>query len=218
VVREIRIPVEGFEVSASVHGSGETAVVLGHGAGGTRHTRALRAAAEAIADSGRVAVLYNFRYSELGRRAPDPARILERTSRAVASHAREQLGARKLVLGGRSMGGRIATQIVAAGVPADGLALLAYPLHPPGRTDRLRDAHLPDVECPMLFVQGTRDSFGRLDLVEKLMKKLGERATLLLVEDGDHSFKVRKSSGRTAGEVECQIHEGLLGWLKQNRL
>ena len=201
-----------------MRGDGETVVVLGHGAGGNRKTRALEKAAESIAGSGRMAVLYNFRYSEVGRRAPDPARILEKTASAVASYAREGLGARKLVLGGRSMGGRIATQVVAAGVAADGLALLAYPLHPPGRIDKLRDAHLPGVECPMLFVQGTRDSFGRLDLVEKLIGKLGERATLLRVEDGDHSFKVRKSSGQSAEDVERLIHDGVLAWLKRNRL
>ena len=143
-----------------MHGTGETVVVLGHGAGGNRRTPALEAAAEAIAGTGRTALLYNFRYSEVGRRSPDPPRILERTASAVASYARDELGARKLVLGGRSMGGRIATQIVVAGVPADGLVLFAYPLHPPGRLDKMRDAHLPDVECPMLFVQGTRDSFG----------------------------------------------------------
>ena len=200
-----------------MHGTGETVVVLGHGAGGNRKTRALEAAAEAIAGSGRMAVLYNFRYSEVGRRSPDPARILEKTASAVASYARDELGAGKLVLGGRSMGGRIATQVVAAGVVAEGLALLAYPLHAPGRLDKLRDAHLPDVACPMLFVQGTRDTFGRIDLVEKLIATLGKRATLLRVEDGDHSFKVRKSSGQTAEQVERVIHDGLLAWLKQNR-
>ena len=99
-----------------------------------------------------------------------------------------------------------------------GLALLAYPLHPPGRLDKLRDAHLPGVGCPMLFVQGTRDSFGRFDLIESLVNKLGERASLLRVEDGDHSFKVRKSSGQTAEDVERLIHDGLLAWLKQNHL
>ncbi len=217
-VREIRIPVEGFEVSASIHGAGETAVVLGHGAGGTRKTPALLRVAGALADSGRMALLYNFRYPEVGRRSPDPARILEKTTSAVAAHTRSELGARKLVLGGRSMGGRIATQIVAAGVPADGLALLAYPLHAPGRTDKLRDAHLPGIECPMLFVQGTRDAFARPDLRDGLMKTLGRRATLLLVEDGDHSFKVRKSSGQTAEDVERLIHEGLLSWLTSNAL
>ena len=205
-------------MSTSVRGTGETVVVLGHGAGGNRKTRALEAVAEAIAGSGRMAVLYNFRYSEVGRRSPDPARILERTTSAVAAYARDELGARKLVLGGRSMGGRIATQVVAAGVAADGLALLAYPLHPPGRLDKRRDAHLPDVGCPMLFVQGTRDSFGRFDLIESLVNKLGERASLLRVEDGDHSFKVRKSSGQTAEQVERSIHDGLLAWLDRNLL
>jgi predicted alpha/beta-hydrolase family hydrolase len=193
-------------------------VALGPGAGSTRQQPALLALAEALAASGRRAVLFNFPYSEAGRRRPDPPAILEAAVRVVAEHARGALGARRLVLGGRSMGGRIASQAVAAGLPADALVFLAYPLHPPGRPEQLRDRHLPQVEAPMLFVQGTRDDFARADLLEAVLARLGARATLHRVLDGDHSFGVLKRSGRTAAEVREEIHGVVLRWLDERGL
>jgi hypothetical protein len=192
--------------------------VLGHGAGGTRRQPALVATAEALAASGRRAVLFNFPYSESGKKRPDPPAALEATVHAVAGFARAALGARRLVLGGRSMGGRIASQAVAAGLAADGLVLLAYPLHPPGRPQQLRDRHLPQIAAPMLFVQGTRDDFARPDLLEAVLAGLGERATLFRVEGGDHSFAVLKKSGRAAEQVRQEIMDVLLGWLDARKL
>jgi predicted alpha/beta-hydrolase family hydrolase len=176
------------------------------------------ALAEALAASGRRAVLFNFPYSEAGGRRPDPPAALEATVRVVAEHARGVLAARRLVLGGRSMGGRIASQAVAAGLPADGLVFLAYPLHPPGRPEQLRDRHLPNVAAPMLFVQGTRDDFARPDLLDAVLTGLGDRATLHRVRDGDHSFGVLKRSGRTPEEVREEIHETVLRWLDEQGL
>ena len=103
------------------------------------------------------------------------------------------MGASRVVLGGRSMGGRIASQIVAGGTAADGLVFLGYPLHPPGKPEALRDRHLPQIDAPMLFVQGTRDAFARPDLLAAVLEKLGPKAWVHRVEDGDHSFAVRKS-------------------------
>ena len=200
-------------VSASLHGSGERVVALGHGAGSTRAYPALVALAEAIAASGRLCVLYNFPYTEAGRRRPDPPEVLEATTRAVADHARQALGARTLVLGGRSMGGRIASQAVAKGVIADGLVFLAYPLHPPGRPQQLRDKHLAAVLAPMLFVQGTRDDFARADLLDAVHAGLGSRATLHPVLGGDHSFGVLKRSGRTPEQVREEVQATVLAWL-----
>ena len=210
---EARIVTPAGEVSASLHGTGDRVVVLGHGAGSTRQNPALVALAEAIAVSGRLTVLYNFPYTEAGRRRPDPPEVLEAATRAVAEHARQTLGARLLVLGGRSMGGRIASQAVAKGLVADGLVFLAYPLHPPGQPQQLRDRHLPAIEGPMLFVQGTRDDFARPDLLEAVLARLGERATLHRVEGGDHSFAVLKRSGRTAEAVRDEVHRTVLDWL-----
>jgi uncharacterized protein len=216
--QEIRIPSGNDSVSASRHGEGPTAVVLGHGAGGDRRAGLLVALAEFLASSGRQAVLYNFPYSDRGRGAPDPPGVLEATSRAAAEHARTSLGASKVVLGGKSMGGRIASQAVAKGTSADGLVFLGYPLHPPGRTDTLRDRHLGAIQAPMLFVQGTRDAFARWDLIEPLVERLAPRAELHRVEDGDHSFKVLKRTGRGADEVQRDIFEAVRRWLEGHGL
>ncbi len=202
----------------SVYGSGRTVIVLGPGAGGSRRTPQLVRFAESLADSGRGVLLYDFPYRDQGRRTPDPPDVLEATARAVGDYARTTLGAARLVHGGKSMGGRIASQVVAAGAPGDGLILLGYPLHPPGKPGQLRDRHLPRVAVPMLFVQGTRDAFARPDLLDAVLARLGEKATLHRIEGGDHSFGVPKRSGRTAAEVEAEVERVLLGWLDRHRL
>ena len=215
---EIAIEMDGGSVSASLHGQGRTVVVLGHGAGSTRRTPGLVALAEALAASGRCAVLYNFLYSERSGRRPDPPAVLEATTAAVGEYARTVLGASRIVHGGRSMGGRIASQAVAQGAAADALVFLGYPLHPPGQFEKMRDRHLPDVPAPMLFVQGTRDEFSRWDLLTAVLARLGERATLHAVEAADHSFKVLKRSGRTAADVESEVHGTVLSWLAAHGL
>jgi predicted alpha/beta-hydrolase family hydrolase len=217
-VRELQVPVGTASVSASLHGEGPTVVVLGHGAGGTRRSPAMTTIADALAASGRRVLLYNFLYTDRGGRRPDPPDVLEATTRAVGEFARTELGAQRLVHGGRSMGGRIASQAVAKGAPCDGLVFLAYPLHPPGQTGKMRDRHLPDVGAPMLFVQGTRDDFARWDLLTGVLERLGTRATLHPVEDGDHSFKVLKRSGRTAAEVQSEIERVVRDWLDRQGL
>ena len=212
-VQDVQIPVLDFSVSASVHGQGGTAVCLGHGAGSTRRTPFLVRLAEDLAASGRQALLFNFPYSDAGRRAPDAPDVLEKTVDGIAAYARNRLGATRLVLGGKSMGGRICSQAVAAGTPADALVFLGYPLHPPGRTDVLRDRHFPRIRIPMLFVQGTRDAFARWDLLEALLERLGPRAELHRIEGGDHSFAVLKRTGRSSAEVEQELRRAVLGWL-----
>jgi uncharacterized protein len=214
--RELRLPDDG--PSASLHGAGPTVVVLGHGAGGNRRNAMLLGLAESLAASGRAALLYNFRYSEAGSRRPDPPAVLETTARAAARLALEATGASRIVHGGRSMGGRIASQVVAAGERADGLVFLAYPLHPPGQFEKRREAHLPRIESPMLFVQGTRDAFAREDLLDALLARLGPRAELHRVHHADHSFGVLKRSGRTPREVQEEVTSTLIDWLDRNGL
>jgi hypothetical protein len=116
------------------------------------------------------------------------------------------------------MGGRIASQVVAAGERANGLAFLGYPLHPPKQPDRRREAHLPRIAAPMLFLQGTRDSFARGDLLDALMQRLGSRAELHRVQEADHSFGVLKRSGRTTREVQDELTAVLLRWLESHGL
>jgi predicted alpha/beta-hydrolase family hydrolase len=210
---EIRVPTGKAVVTASVHGDGRSTVVLFHGAGGDRRARLLLRIAESLAASGRRVVLPNFPYSEARRRAPDAPAVLEAAVLAVAEHVRQEWNPERLVLGGKSMGGRIASQAVAQGLEADALVFLGYPLHPPGRPETLRDAHLPRVERPMLFVQGTRDDFARLDLLEAVIARLGDKATLHLVRDGDHSFGVLKRSGREPAEVEREVFSTVASFL-----
>jgi predicted alpha/beta-hydrolase family hydrolase len=215
-MQELRV--SGAEVSASLHGRGTTVVVLGHGAGGNRRNPMLVALAEALAATGRATLIYNFPYAEAGRHHPDPPAVLEATTRAAAALALESTGAEWIVHGGRSMGGRIASQVVAAGARANGLAFLGYPLHPPGQFAKRREAHLPRIAAPMLFVQGTRDAFAREDLLLALMERLGPRAELHRVAEADHSFGVRKRSGRTPEDVLGETRDALVAWLDRHGL
>jgi len=209
----IEIPTENGAVSASVHGEGKTLLALGHGAGGDRRTGLLVRLANTLAEGGRRVVLHNFPYTEARRRVPDKPAVLEATVSAVAAHSRAALGASRLVLGGKSMGGRIASQAVASGLPVDALVFLGYPLHPPGRFDTLRDRHLPAIIAPMLFVQGTRDAFARPDLLASVLGGLGDRATLHSIEDGDHSFAVPRRRGRAPAQIESEVAAAIASWL-----
>jgi hypothetical protein len=212
-MKDFRIPVRDFSVSASLWGEGGTVLILGHGAGGNRESPSMTTLAEALASSGRCVVLYNFPYSDRKGRRPDPPDLLEMTTESVGAHVREHMRPAHLIHGGRSMGGRIASQVVAKGAPADGLVFLSYPLHPPGRPETLRDRHLPAIMAPMLFVQGTRDAFARWDLLTSVIERLGEKATLHAIEGADHSFEVRKSAGRDEEEIRGEIQGALRSWL-----
>jgi len=193
----------------------DTVVVLAHGAGNDMTAPLLVSIADGLADHGFPTVRFNFPYTERGARAPDPAAVLERCYRAVLAHVRADraLTARRVVIGGKSLGGRMASHVAAAGEPVDGLLFLGYPLHPAGRPDQLRTAHLERIRAPMLFLAGTRDALGRLDLLRATLKRL-PRARLHVVEDGDHSFNVRKRSGRDPAAVLDEIVTACVEWLR----
>ena len=178
----------------------------------------MRMVAEGFAARGLDAMTFNFLYKEQGRGAPDPKAKLEACYRAVINAARTQkkLKDNKLVIGGKSMGGRIASQVAAEDSEGiSGLVYLGYPLHPPGRLDKLRDEHLPKIKAPMLFVQGSRDAFGTEDEIRAIIKKHRLRATLYVIEAGDHSFKVPKSV-----KPQQQVYETLMDRVSEwiNRL
>jgi len=166
-------------------------LVLWHGAGGDVTERSLTAVARAFADRGALAARARFPYRVAGRRAPDRMPALIESARAAVEsvRTRPETRGRRLVLGGRSMGGRVASLLVASGFAADGLLLLSYPLHPAGRRDKLRDAHLPQVCCPMLFVTGDHDSLCDLGILRSVIAKLGRRATLSVFPGADHGFR-----------------------------
>lgn len=199
----------GGRVSAAWHRPvrGKTYIVLAHGAGGNMHTPSLVALADTLSPQDIGVVRFNFPYAEAKRKVPDPQGTLETCYRTVADHVR--LRASQLFLGGRSMGGRIASHIVAGGVDASGLVFLSYPLHPPGQPQRLRTRHLPKITVPMLFIQGSRDSFARPDLLEETLKKL-PRATLHVVDGADHGLKVK---ARQQGDVIAEIASVISTWI-----
>ena len=192
------------------------AVVLGHGAGADMTNAFLSAVHEGLAARGAVVLKFNFAYTEAGRKAPDAPAKLVATYRAAAAWlaAQPEAEGRPLVLGGKSMGGRIASHLAAEGDRADGLLFLGYPLHPAGRPGTLRDRHLASVEAPMLFVTGTRDALCDLALLRPVLERLGGRATLALIEDGDHSFHVRRASGRDDLAAREEVIEAGARWLE----
>jgi predicted alpha/beta-hydrolase family hydrolase len=211
--RVVTLDVSGRPISVEVHGAGPCAVVLGPGAGGTRQAPQLLAVAAALDPALYTTVLFNFPYQEARRSFPDPAPLLEATVGAVADYARGSLDARSVVIGGRSMGGRMASQAAAKGLACEGLVFLAYPLHPPGDEAKIRDAHLASIRSPMLFLQGTRDEFARLDLLTAVVARLGENAQLVLFEDADHSFKTRRGAALNSKQTEAALLARLIEWL-----
>jgi len=192
-----------------------SAIILAHGAGNDMENPFMRHFHLAFAEAGLLSVKFNFPYKELGRKAPDRMPVLESTWRAVIGAVRMDpaLAPKRLFLAGKSMGGRVASRVAAQGEPCQGLIFFGYPLHPPKQTDRLRIEHWGGLSCPTLFVQGTRDPLCDLDLLRSRLPLLSAPVTLKVIEGGDHSFKVPKSSGRTEGMVWQEIDAVILDWL-----
>jgi predicted alpha/beta-hydrolase family hydrolase len=195
------------------------ALILGHGAGAGQASPFMVRCAADLASRGVDAVTFNFVYTERGGRLPDRNDRLEACYRAVIAAMREEpaLAGTRLAIGGKSMGGRIASQVAAGGDAGDlaGLVFLGYPLHPPGQPERLRAAHLPRIAAPMLFVQGARDSFGTPDELAPIIADLAPRAELYTIAGGDHSFKVRKSDGLSQAATESAVQDKVERWLRQ---
>jgi predicted alpha/beta-hydrolase family hydrolase len=168
-------------------------------------------AARELARHGVTTVRFQFPYMEAGRRGPDRPSVLESTWRAAIEAARDRKT--RLVAGGRSMGGRIASQVVAQGAAVDALALFAYPLHPPGKPEQARDAHLGGISVPVLFCSGTNDAFGSPDEL-RTAAKMVRRSRLHLLDGADHGFAVRKSSGRTREDVSDEAVAAMVEWLE----
>jgi len=187
--------------------------VLAHGAGGTMNDRGVLAAAKAMRAAGLGVVRFNFPYKERKGGRPDPMPVLMDTVAAVAEHAYEELTPARLFIGGRSMGGRAASMLAAAGFDADGLLLLAYPLHPPNQFGKLRDTHLPQIRMPVLCFNGTRDEFCRRDLMVRTLTLVKPTWTMHWLDGADHSFHVLKSSGRTDAELLDEVRAATALWL-----
>ncbi len=187
--------------------------VCAHGAGGTMSDRGVLATAATMRANGIGVVRFNFLYKEKKSGRPDPMPRLMETFAAVVAHVRSELAPKRLVIGGRSMGGRAGSMLAAEGFDADRLLLLAYPLHPPGNPEKLRDAHLPSIKMPVLCFNGTRDEFCTRELMERTLERVTAAWTMRWIEEADHSFHVLKSSGRTDADVMREIGETAGVWL-----
>jgi predicted alpha/beta-hydrolase family hydrolase len=172
------------------------ALVLAHGAGAGQVSPWMVRMAEGLAARGLTTATFDFPYMTARRSVPDRAPVLEQAWRDALERARADLGRLPIFIGGKSMGGRIASHVASQGSAGDlrGLVFFGYPLHPPGKPQQRRDAHLPDIREPMLFVQGAADPFGTGDEIRDLLPTL-PRATLHEIPGGDHSFKVPKRVG-----------------------
>lgn len=217
-------------------------LILGHGAGANQSSGFMRLFAQGLAARGVDTATFNFLYSEQGRSGPDPKAKLESCYRSVMETlvTNQKLKKNRLAIGGKSMGGRIGSQVAAemsgfvdsegtngkeirskkrakkesVGFDIGALVFLGYPLHPPGRSDQLRDKHLQALKAPMFFAQGTRDSFGSPDEFRAVIKRLHLLATLYLIEGGDHSFKVPRSAGVSQEQVYESTMDEIANWLK----
>ena len=198
-------------------------LILGHGAGADQNSSFMVHFATALAARGVDTLTFNFVYTEHGGRAPDRNDRLESCWRAVIATVRGTdfplgAGGSKLVIGGKSMGGRIASQIASQPAPSGpddiaGLVFLGYPLHPPGRSDKLRSEHFGRVLAPMLFVQGSRDAFGTPAELRAALSDVKATGDLYVVEGGDHSFKTPKRGGVPQEEVYAAVHDEIVRWI-----
>lgn len=211
------IPV-GTETTSAIYdpvpnGDGSTVFVCAHGAGGNMADKSMLTVTRALGARGLSTVRFNFLYKEKRSSRPDPMPKLKETTEAVVTRVRSELGPKTLIIGGRSMGGRAASMLAADGFDCSGLLLLAYPLHPPGKPDQLRDAHLPSIRVPVLCVNGTRDPFCTPELMKGVLQRVTAPWQMLWLETADHSFHVLKSSGKTDAQVMGEVADAAEKWV-----
>lgn len=196
---------------------GDAAFIVAHGAGAGQSSAFMVAFAEALAERGLDVITFNFPYTEQKRRLPDRAPVLESCYASVIHEVvrRVPSASRHLFIGGKSMGGRMATQLAAsdAALPIAGLVLLGYPFHPPAKPEKRRDAHLPSVHWPMLVVQGARDTFGSPDEIRPTFAALDPPAVIHAVESGDHSFKVARAGAAGQAAIDTAIRDAVARWI-----
>jgi uncharacterized protein len=191
--------------------------VVAHGAGAGMDHPFMEGVAEGLSSNGVSALRFNFPYIQQGRRSPDKPPVLQGAWRSALEEGGRRAEGLPVAAGGKSLGGRMASMLAAEdGENFAGLALVffGYPLHAPGRSDHVRDAHLPDVQVPMLFIQGTADALAKFELIEKLVARLGPRARLHPVESGDHSFRVRGTK-RPDREIGADLGLVAAGFLRE---
>ena len=215
---KITIDVDATRVSAllQVPSSASACYVFAHGAGAGMTHPFMAAVANGLAARGIATLRYQFPYMEARKKRPDPPALAHATVRAAIATAARALPDLPLIAGGKSFGGRMTSQAQAtAPLPGvRGLAFLGFPLHPAGRPSRERAQHLAAVEVPMLFLQGTRDELAQLDELKSVVAGLGERATLRLFDDADHSFHVPRRTGRSDAQVMDEVLDAFGAWVE----
>jgi predicted alpha/beta-hydrolase family hydrolase len=215
---EFTVPLEaGATTALAYRADPSTAtLLLGHGAGAGQRHPFMVAFAQGLSGLGIDVITFNFPYTEQRRRRPDPGPVLEACYRRVVAAAAARADRRlPLFIGGKSMGGRIATQIAAADreLPIAGLVLLGYPLHPPGRPDQRRDRHLPSISVPMLFVQGSKDAFGTPAELAPALASIEPAPAIHVVEGGDHSFTRSKKDAAVQAALYDEIQRRIAQWI-----
>lgn len=203
-------------LASPVGGRQRIAIIVGHGAGNDMNTPLITLFSRGLAGSGFPVLRFNFLYTEQGRKVPDKQRILAETWESVYRFANAELGSAvdSWIAAGKSMGGRVASQMVAENLlPVHGLIFLGYPLHPPGDKEKLKDAHLYRIGLPMLFFAGTRDPLCNMEKLKGVLNNLQAPWELCVVDGGDHSFHVPKAMGLTEEGVFERITKKTRGWL-----
>jgi predicted alpha/beta-hydrolase family hydrolase len=217
---ELAVPLETGAISALVYPAESPAasLILAHGAGAGQRSAFMVACATGLAACGIEVITFDFAYMAAKRKIPDRGPTLEATYQTVIETVRGELDSarRFLFIGGKSMGGRIATQVAAASreLPVTGLVLLGYPLHPPGRPDTLRAAHLPAVARPMLFVQGSRDSFGTPQELAPILTLLIPAPGIHVVDGGDHSLVITRRDPKKQAAANDVVYGVIARWIK----
>lgn len=189
--------------------------VFAHGAGAGMTHSFMETFSKGLCERDVATLRYQFPYMEKGSKRPDPPAVAQATVRAAVARAAETFPGVSLIAGGKSFGGRMTSQAQAASpLPGvRGLAFLGFPLHPAGRPSDARAEHLFEVEVPMLFLQGSRDKLADLELLQRLIARLGERASLRLMQDADHSFHVPARAGRRDADVQKEMLDTLAAWI-----
>lgn len=191
-----------------------TIVVLAHGSGSHMEHKTIEWLAGILRECGVSVVRFNFLYRAHGKSLPDKMPLLIETFRAVTSSVRERLAPERLIVGGHSMGGRVATMMEAESQSSDGLLLFGYPLHPPGKEHKLRDAHLAAIRTPTLQLNGSDDTLCVPEIMERIVAGLDPKVwQLTWIEGADHSYAVKRSSGRTREDAESDIRGAVSSWL-----
>ncbi len=195
----------------------KAAYVFAHGAGAGMEHSFMESVAGNLAREGIATLRFQFPYMEAGRKAPNPPKVLTATVGAAYSVARDEFTSLPLFAGGKSLGGRMTSTVVARAKPDGlrGIVFFGFPLHAPGKPSSHRADHLGAIDVPMLFVQGTRDRLADSKLLEEALQRTEADATVVMVDDGDHSLRVPKRTGRDNAEVLADVAFRVATWIRK---